>query len=133
MDRVSSNIINNDILKEKEKQKNKIDKICDLVDCYIDNEISQNELTHRLMKLVDKPIIRISEMEWVVEEEKGEQKGTGNLYLCCRAVCLDGTRDEWCQVSDLTDFTVGEYNSLVEELNEHYPDYLIEYLEGRFV
>jgi hypothetical protein len=72
-------------------------------------------------------------MEWVVEEEKGEQKGTGNLYLCCRAVCLDGTRDEWCQVSDLTDFTVGEYNSLVEELNEHYPDYLIEYLEGRFV
>ena len=79
MDRVSSNIINNDILKEKEKQKNKVDKICDLVDCYIDNEISQNELTHRLMKLVDKPIIRISEMEWVVEEEKGEQKGTGNL------------------------------------------------------
>ena len=46
---------------------------------------------------------------------------------------MDGTRDEWCQVSDLTDFTVGEYNSLVEELNEHYPDYLIEYLEGRFV
>ena len=127
MDRVSSNIINNDILKEKEKQKNKVDKICDLVDCYIDNEISQNELTHKLMKFVDKPIIRISEMEWIVQEWKD------NLYLECRAICLDGTRDEWCQVSDLTDFTVGEYNHLVEELHEHYPDYPIKYLEGRFV
>ena len=127
MDRVSSNIINNDILKEKEKQKNKVDKICDLVDCYIDNEISQNELTHKLMKLVDKPIIRISEMEWIVQEWKD------NLYLECRAICLDGTRDEWCQVEDLTDFTVGEYNSLVEELHKHYPDYPIKYLEGRFV
>ena len=48
MDRVSSNIINNDILKEKEKQKTKIESICDLVDCYIDNEISQNELSHIL-------------------------------------------------------------------------------------
>ena len=119
---------------------NKVDKICDLVDCYIDNEISQNELTHRLMKLVDKPIIRISEMEYVVEKGKGEKasidglySSKDNLYLCCRAICLDGTRDNWYQVSDLTDFTVGEYNSLVKELNEHYPDYPIKYLEGRFV
>ena len=120
-------------MKKTASKKTKIESICDLVDCYIENEISQNELTHKLMKFVDKPIIRISEMEWVVEEAKGEQEGTGNLYLCCRAVSLDGTRDEWCQVSDLTDFTVGEYNDLVEELHEHYPDYPIEYLEGRFV
>ena len=114
-------------MKKTASKKTKIDRICDLVDCYIDNEISQNELTHKLMKFVDKPIIRISEMEWIVQEWKD------NLYLECRAICLDGTREEWCQVEDLTDFTVGEYNSLVEELNEHYPDYPIEYLEGRFV
>ena len=26
-----------------------------------------------------------------------------------------------------------EYNELVDELHKHYPDYPIEYLEGRFV
>ena len=114
-------------MKKTASKKTKIESICDLVDCYIENEISQNELTHKLMKFVDKPIIRISEMEWIVQEWKD------NLYLECRAICLDGTRDEWCQVEDLTDFTVGEYNSLVEELHKHYPDYPIKYLEGRFV
>ena len=41
--------------------------------------------------------------------------------------------DEWIDVTDLTELKVWEYNKLVEELNTHYPDYPIEYLEGRFV
>ena len=41
--------------------------------------------------------------------------------------------DEWCEVSDLTEMKVWEYNELVEKLHKHYPDYPIEYLEGRFV
>ena len=41
--------------------------------------------------------------------------------------------DEWIDVTDLTDLKIWEYNKLVDELNKHYPDYPIEYLEGRFV
>ena len=37
------------------------------------------------------------------------------------------------KIEEITDFTVGEYNHLVDELNKHYPDYPISYLEGRFV
>ena len=134
MDRVSSNIIKNDFNKEKEKQMKKTAKkkerwevVCDLVDCWIDDEITKDELTEKLLKLVNKPIIKISEMEFIVNEWEG------NVYLNCRSTFTDGTKDNWVDVSDLTDFTVGEYNSLVEELHKHYPDYPIEHLEGRFV
>ena len=112
---------------KKAAKKTKVDVICDLVDCHLDEEITKDELIEKLMKIVGKPIIKISEMEYVVNEWKG------NLYLNCRSTYKDGKKDSWCDVSDLTDFTVGEYNSLVEQLNKHYPDYPIEYLEGRFV
>ena len=134
MDRVSSNIIKNDFNKEKEKQMKKPAKkkkrwevVCDLVDCWIDDKITKDELVEKLMKLTGKPIIEVSEMQYYVSEYEN------NLFLCCRAKCIDGTRDNWCDVDDLTDFTVGEYNQLVEKLHEHYPDYPIDYLEGRFV
>tara|TARA_R100000742_G_C4215044_1_gene40365 strand:- start:247 stop:570 length:324 start_codon:yes stop_codon:yes gene_type:complete len=73
------------------------------------------------------PIIKISEMEFVVNEWKG------NVYLNCRSTFTDGTKDNWVDVSDLTDFTVCEYNDLVEELNKYYPDFPINKLEGRYV
>ncbi len=38
-----------------------------------------------------------------------------------------------CQVSDLNDLTIYQYNKLVSELNKHYPKYAIDYLEGRFI
>ena len=38
-----------------------------------------------------------------------------------------------CDVSDLCDLTIYQYNELVDELNKHYPDYPIEHLEGRFI
>ena len=109
------------------KKKERFEVVCDLVDCWIDDEITKDELVEKLMKIAGKPLIKISEMEYIVSEWKG------NVYLECRATCVDGTRDNWVQVEDLTDFTVGEYNSLVEELHKHYPDYPIDYLEGRFV
>ena len=109
------------------KKKERFEVVCDLMNCWIDDEITKDEMVEKLMKLVNKPIIKISEMEYIVSEWEG------NVYLECRATCVDGVRDNWVQVSDLTDFTVGEYNSLVEELHKHYPDYPIEYLEGRFV
>jgi hypothetical protein len=38
-----------------------------------------------------------------------------------------------CQVSDLCDLTIYQYNELVSKLNKYYPEYAIEYLEGRFI
>ncbi len=37
------------------------------------------------------------------------------------------------QVSDLTELKVWEYNQLVDKLNDHYPDFTINYLEGKYV
>lgn len=113
--------------KKTAAKKTKLNRIYDLVDCYIDEKITQNELVEKLMSLVEKPIIKISEMEFVVSEWKG------NLYLWCRSTFSDGSKDNWVDVCDLTDFTISEYNHLVDELNRLYPDYPIEILEGRFV
>ena len=41
--------------------------------------------------------------------------------------------DEWIDVTDLTELKVWEYNELVSKIQEHYPLYPIDYLEGRFV
>ena len=114
-------------VKKPAKKKERWEVICDLVDCWIDDEITKGEFEEKLFKLVGRPIIKISEMEYIVREWKD------NLYLEGRAQFKDGCYDNWCQIEDLTDFTVGEYNDLVSELHKHYPDYPIEYLEGRFV
>ena len=114
-------------MKKTAKKKTRWEVVCDLVDCWIDEEITKDELIEKLMTLVGKPIIKISEMEFVVNEWKG------NVYLNCRSTFTAGTKDNWVDVSDLTDFTVCEYNDLVSELNSLYPDYPIKRLEGRFV
>ena len=120
--------------KEKEKQmkktarkKKRWEVVCDLVDCWIDEKITQDELVEKLMTIVGKPIIKVSEVEFIVSEWEGQ------LYLESRQELSDGCKDNWVQVEDLCDFTVYEYNDLVTQLNEVYPDYPIEYLEGRFV
>ena len=108
-------------------KKTKIDRICDLVDCWVDEEITQDELVEKLMTIVGKPIIIVSEVEFIVSEWEGQ------LYLESRQELSDGNKSNWVQVEDLCDFTVYEYNDLVTQLHEVYPDYPIEHLEGRFV
>ena len=125
MDRVSSNIVKNDFKEAKVKER--IDIVCDLVDCYIDKEITEDELIRKLMKITGKPIIEISEVEYIVSEWRG------NIYLESRTTDIHGQESDWVQVEDLTELRVWEYNELVSKINEHYPDYPIEYLEGRFV
>lgn len=39
----------------------------------------------------------------------------------------------FCEVSDLTDLTIYQYNNLVLKLNKYYPDYNINKLKGRFI
>ena len=112
---------------KKAKKKEKIEIVADLVDCYLVSEITEDELIKKLMWVVDKPMIEISEVEYIVT------KWEGNIYLECRSTDIHGQKSDWVQIEDLTDFTVGEYNDLVSELHKHYPDYAIEHLEGRFV
>ena len=114
-------------MKKTAKKKERWEVVCDLVDCWIDEEITQDVLVEKLMTMVGKPIVKVSEVEFIVSE------WNGNLYLESRQERTNGCRDNWVQVEDLTDLTVGEYNDLVTQLNETYPDYPIEYLEGRFV
>ena len=105
----------------------RVDRICDLVDCHLEGELTQDELVEKLMTVVGKPIIKVSEIEFVVNEWKGQ------LYLESRQELSDGCKDNWVQVEDFCDLTVCEYNDLVTQLHEVYPDYPIEHLEGRFV
>ena len=37
------------------------------------------------------------------------------------------------QVSDLTELKIWQYDRLVTELNEHYPNYPIKHLKGDFI
>ena len=99
-----------------------MESIQDIINAMTDLEISV--ALKKRKKHKDKHyIIKIKEAEFKCEEDD-----KGNYFLLWKAEDLD-----WGDVEDLTDFTVYEYNQLVEELHKHYPDYPIEYLEGRFV
>ena len=50
-------------------------------------------------------------------------------YLCY--YCDDYEDD--VMVEDLTCLYIYQYNELVDKINKHYPEYPIEYLEGRFI
>ena len=112
-------------MKKTASKKTQYDKISDLVDSYIDDSITDDELIEKLLKLVGKEIIRISEMEYTVYETSNYK-----LYLCCREI---HSTEGWVDVTDLTELRVWEYNLLVDKLSVHYPDYPIERLESRFV
>ena len=113
--------------KKAVRKKEKIEIVADLIDSYLVTEITQDELVKKLMWVVDKPVIKVGDMEYIVTDWEG------NVYLESRAIFPDGKKDNWVQVEHLSDLTIWEYNKLVSELQEHYPDYPIDYLEGRFV
>ena len=118
--------------KKTAKKKTRWESIVDLMDCWIDDEITKDELVEKLMKLTDKPIIKLNkEMSYRCVKAKTYGKHKGNGYFLQFKWLQEN--EEWIDVTDLTELKVWEYNELVEELNKHYPDYPIEYLEGRFV
>tara|TARA_R110002020_G_scaffold354372_1_gene567147 strand:- start:481 stop:840 length:360 start_codon:yes stop_codon:yes gene_type:complete len=118
---------------KKAKKKEKIEIVADLVDCYLVSEITEDELVKKLMWVVDKPMIKISEMEYIVTKWKGTEDVYDKYQLECRSTDVHGQKSNWVQVEDLTELRVWEYNKLVGKLKKHYPDYAIVYLEGRFV
>ena len=100
------------------------------------NMLSDDELRESLRKreqyIKDKeqPVIELNkEMSYrVVENEVGEVNGKG-YYLQFKW----WQDEEWIDVTDLSEMKVWEYNELVDKLNKVFPEYPIEYLEGRFV
>ena len=100
------------------------------------NMLSDDELRESLKKreqyIKDKeqPVIELNkEMSYrVVENEVGEVNGKG--YFLQFKWWQD---EEWVDVTDLSEMKVWEYNELVDKLNKVFPEYPIEYLEGRFV
>ena len=111
-------------MKKTAKKKKRWEVVCDLVDCWIDDEITKDELVEKLMKLTGKPIIKLNkEMSYrCVDCNEG--------YILQYKWWQD---EEWNDVTDLSELKVWEYNELVQKLYKHYPDYPIDYLEGRFV
>ena len=94
------------------------------------NSLSDESLREALKKreqyIKDKaiPIVMVNgEVKYRCTEWKD------NIYL----ESLQIGQDDWVQVEDLTELRVWEYNELVDKLNKVFPDYPIEYLEGRFV
>ena len=49
-------------------KKTKLDRICDLVNCYIDEQITDKQLIDKIMIVIDRPIITISDVEFIVNE-----------------------------------------------------------------
>ena len=105
------------------------------------NMLSDDELKRKLKKREqyieenEKPIITPNkEMSYRCVEQTVTDDNTNEILS--EGIILQfkwWQDDEWIDVTDLTDLKIWEYNKLVDELNKHYPDYPIEYLEGRFV
>ena len=100
------------------------------------NQIDDDELDKLLLerakyRIEKYPVIKIDEVKiYRCVEAKTYGKHEGKGYFLQYRWWQD---DEWSDVTDLTELKIWEYNKLVDELHKHYPDYPIEYLEGRFV
>ena len=110
------------------------DRINGISDSYLKKLIRKREQYHfnKGFNEVNEPyIIMISEVKYRCTDDKDMCADKKDTYYYLES--LQEGQDDWVQVEDLTELRVWEYNELVDELNKHYPDYPIEYLEGRFV
>ena len=102
------------------------------------NILSDDELREALkkrekyIKAKAQPVIELNnaEMSYRCVEATTYGKHEGKGYFLQFKWWQD---DEWIDVTDLSELKVWEYNELVDKLQKNYPDYPIEYLEGRFV
>ena len=101
------------------------------------NMLSDDELREALKKREQyikekaQPVIKLNEeMSYRVKSFVKYGKHEGKGYFLQFKWWQD---DEWIDVTDLTELKVWEYNTLVDKLNKVFPEYPIEYLEGRFV
>ena len=133
-----------EILSLRNKKLNdRIDNICNLVDLEWNGMMTREELVYRLTELCEKKHIvielnkelsyRFVEAKYYEQAIKEGKSGRGKMNGGNGYFLQYWEHDEWVDVTDLTDLKIWEYNKLVDEIQKHYPDYPIEYLEGRFV
>ena len=108
----------------------KLDRCVEAITIEQEGTITAKEAIENIAEILEvQPIIKFNkEMSYRCVEYDNQTDGKG--YFLQYRWWQD---DEWIDVTDLTELRVWEYNELVDKLNKHYPDYPIEYLEGRFV
>ena len=105
-------------------------KVQDIINAMTDDELREFLLIREEhLKEKEMPIIVVNEVKFKCTEWWNSKTKKDNITL----ESLQEGQDDWVDVEDLTELRVWEYNELVDKLNKHYPDYPIEYLEGRFV
>jgi len=111
-------------------------KVQDIINAMTDKELEialdERKEHLRLFNIKEKyPIITVNEIKYRCADDSIMCSDKKDAYYYLES--LQEGQDDWVQVESLSDLTVWEYNELVSELHKHYPDYPIEYLEGRFV
>ena len=126
--------------RKKTAQEIKIDKLVDkldhvrnLIDLEWNGSITREEMIRRLTEICseDSRVVEINSIRYRVTDDYDMCSDKKDAYYYLES--LQHNNDDWVQVSDLTELRLWEYNRLVDELHENYPDYPIEHLEGRFV
>ena len=96
-----------------------------------DEEVDDILLERAKYRLEKYPVIKLNkEMSYRCVEAKTYGKHEGKGYFLQYKWWQD---DEWCDVCDLSELKIWEYNHLVSEIQKYYPEYPIEHLDGRFV
>ena len=110
----------------------KLDRVKSFIKIEQKGTITAKEAIENIAEILEvTPIIKLNkEMSYRCVEAKTYGKHEGNGYFLQYKWWQDGV---WSDVTDLTELKVWEYNVLVSKIQKHYPDYPIEYLEGRFV
>jgi len=114
----------------------KLDRVKSFVKIEQKGTITAKEAIEHIAEMLEvQPIVKLNkEMSYRCVEQTVTDDNTNEILS--EGIILQfkwWQDDEWIDVTDLTELKVWEYNKLVESLNKHYPDYPIEYLEGRFV
>ena len=108
-------------------------KVQDIINAMTAEELDKALLKRKEYRKEKYPIIHLTdnkEVSYRCVEAITYGKHEGKGYFLQYKWWQD---DEWIDVTDLSEMKIYEYNELVDKLNKHYPDYPIEYLEGRFV
>ena len=107
----------------------KLDRVKSFIKIEQKGTITAKEAIENIAEILEvTPIIKLGVTSYRCIEYDNQTDGKG--YFLQFKWWQD---DEWVDVTDLTELKVWEYNKLVDKLNKVFPEYPIEYLEGRFV
>ena len=108
----------------------KLDRVKSFIKIEQKGTITAKEAIENIAEILEvTPIIKLGVTSYRCIEYDNQTDGKG-YFLQSKWL---QENEEWIDVTDLTELKIWEYNQLVSKIQKHYPDYPIEYLEGRFV